>query len=227
MGFLVTLPGEKTNVDQLGFCRYNKGMETKTAKRGRPTKSEERKKAEYLDIRLEASEKQSFKDAADLAGLDLSSWVRERLRVVARHELESAGMAVAFRMAGSGRRDELLKAEFVRPLTIKLEFADGMHYSLAVKRLGMPRSRIRWSSVTASETGDTMIVFGIKGDTIPIDASTLRYLVDAKYAAEIDSALERLQLSRDELTELARVSPPPHEWYAQPERDLTRKSWKQ
>jgi len=82
-------------------------MET-TTKRGRPPKRDDRRKAEYLDIRLEAVEKQAFKDAAELAGLDLSAWVRERLRAIARTELEVAGMAVAFLKArsqvGSGNR---------------------------------------------------------------------------------------------------------------------------
>lgn len=69
-------------------------METKRL-RGRPPKAE-RRKAEYLDIRLEATEKQAFREAADVAGLDLSAWVRERLRASARRELESVGKHPAF-----------------------------------------------------------------------------------------------------------------------------------
>jgi hypothetical protein len=41
-------------------------------------------------------EKRAFVDAADLAGLSLSSWVRERLRRAARAELNEAGKPVAF-----------------------------------------------------------------------------------------------------------------------------------
>ena len=63
-------------------------------KKGRPPK--EQTKTGLLDIRLEEKEKQAFKDAADLAGLPLSGWVRERLRRVARKELEEAGKKVAF-----------------------------------------------------------------------------------------------------------------------------------
>jgi predicted HicB family RNase H-like nuclease len=63
-------------------------------KKGRPPK--ERTKVGLLDVRLDADEKQAFKDAADLAGLALSAWVRERLRKVARKELEEAGKKVAF-----------------------------------------------------------------------------------------------------------------------------------
>ena len=53
-------------------------------------------KAEYLEVRLEVTEKAAFKEAADVAGLPLSSWVRERLRVAARQELLAAGRTIAF-----------------------------------------------------------------------------------------------------------------------------------
>jgi hypothetical protein len=43
---------------------------------------------------LDAEEKQAFRDAADVAGLALSTWVRERL--VASKELEEAGKQEAF-----------------------------------------------------------------------------------------------------------------------------------
>lgn len=71
-------------------------MEITTARRGRPPKKANQRKADYLDIRLGPTEKQAFKDAAELAGLDLSAWVRERLRGCSRKELESAGQIVAF-----------------------------------------------------------------------------------------------------------------------------------
>ncbi len=71
-------------------------MRTQQARRGRPPKTDNRRKAEYLDIRLEAAEKLAFRDAAELAGLDLSAWVRERLRSAARKELDSVGRPVAF-----------------------------------------------------------------------------------------------------------------------------------
>jgi hypothetical protein len=53
-------------------------------------------KAEVLQIRLTSQEKQGFQNAADLAGIPLSSWVRERLRVAAIRELESAGRQIPF-----------------------------------------------------------------------------------------------------------------------------------
>jgi hypothetical protein len=53
-------------------------------------------KGAYLEVRLEPVEKQAFRDAANAAGLPLSAWVRERLRRVARKELEEIGQPIAF-----------------------------------------------------------------------------------------------------------------------------------
>ena len=55
------------------FPRYNFGRIKASPKSGRPPKGADRLKADYLDIRLFAAEKQAFRDAADLAGLDLSA----------------------------------------------------------------------------------------------------------------------------------------------------------
>ncbi|HET6251381.1 MAG TPA: hypothetical protein VFE47_27095 [Tepidisphaeraceae bacterium] len=66
------------------------------AKAGRPKHAPGQSKDEYLELRLDAAEKQAFKDAATLAGMALSVWVRERLRKVARKELEDADKPVAF-----------------------------------------------------------------------------------------------------------------------------------
>jgi hypothetical protein len=78
-------------------------MDTQQRRRGRPKKSPDRAKGDYLDIRLEAAEKQAFRDAANLAGLDLSAWVRERLRATARKELEGASLPVAFLVKAAAR----------------------------------------------------------------------------------------------------------------------------
>ncbi len=53
-------------------------------------------KEQVLQIRLTESEKRGFQTAADLAGIPLSSWVRERLRLAAIRDLESAGLKVPF-----------------------------------------------------------------------------------------------------------------------------------
>lgn len=49
-----------------------------------------------LEVRIDESEKEAFKDAAELAGIGLSTWVRERLRLIAIRELENAGRRIAF-----------------------------------------------------------------------------------------------------------------------------------
>lgn len=71
-------------------------MNTTPKRRGRPKKSLRDLQTEYLDVRVTESEKQAFKDAAELAGVPLSAWVRERLRRIARTELEDADLPVAF-----------------------------------------------------------------------------------------------------------------------------------
>lgn len=53
-------------------------------------------KNEVLQIRISDSEKEGFELAAALAGISLSSWVRERLRLTAIRELEGAGRRVPF-----------------------------------------------------------------------------------------------------------------------------------
>ncbi len=53
-------------------------------------------KAQVLQIRLTDLEKRGFLDAANLAGIPLSMWVRERLRLAAIRELESAGQKIPF-----------------------------------------------------------------------------------------------------------------------------------
>ena len=65
-------------------------------KLGRPKKDASEVRGEYLDVRLDAPEKESFKIAAEIAGLSVAAWVRERLRAAAREELYSAGRKVPF-----------------------------------------------------------------------------------------------------------------------------------
>jgi len=61
---------------------------------GRPKKK--RPLGEYLEVRVEGLEKRAFRDAADLAGIPLATWVRERLRQIAIRELEAAARPIAF-----------------------------------------------------------------------------------------------------------------------------------
>jgi hypothetical protein len=56
-------------------------------------------KSEIIRLRLAPVEKQTFQEAASLAGLSLSAWMRERLRRSSASELEEAGEQVPFRQA--------------------------------------------------------------------------------------------------------------------------------
>jgi hypothetical protein len=77
-------------------------MKTPSKKRlGRPPKGSDKIKGIRLDMRLEESEKEGFRAAAELAGLDLSAWIRERLRQIARKELDGAGIPVPFLNKGA------------------------------------------------------------------------------------------------------------------------------
>ncbi len=53
-------------------------------------------KSFVVQIRVTEEEKNGFTQSADLAGISLSSWVRERLRLTAIRELESAGRQIPF-----------------------------------------------------------------------------------------------------------------------------------
>jgi hypothetical protein len=73
------------------FCRYNYIMH-----RGRPKKPPASSKIESIEVRVTTSEKEGFRQAAELAGVGLSTWMRERLRRTAIRELTEAGQQVAF-----------------------------------------------------------------------------------------------------------------------------------
>jgi predicted HicB family RNase H-like nuclease len=53
-------------------------------------------KTHPVQIRLSKEEKEGFELAASLAGISLSSWIRERLRLASIRELEGAGKRVPF-----------------------------------------------------------------------------------------------------------------------------------
>lgn len=76
------------------FCGYDLSMKKK--KMGRPPKAPDAVKTGYIEVRCEEAEKETFRAAAEAAGLPLSGWIRERLRRIARKELEDMEMPVAF-----------------------------------------------------------------------------------------------------------------------------------
>jgi hypothetical protein len=68
----------------------------KKVRRGRPPKGSGMTKSESVLIRMESREKAAFTEAAEIAGVPLSVWIRERLRRVARDELREAGKESPF-----------------------------------------------------------------------------------------------------------------------------------
>ena len=77
-------------------CTIHGMKTTRKTRRGRPPKGSEKIKSIRLDMRLQEAEKEGFRAAAELAGLELTAWIRERLRRVAREELQEAGKDVPF-----------------------------------------------------------------------------------------------------------------------------------
>ncbi len=65
-------------------------------KRGRPKKKPADTKRALVQIRLEQSEKTGFEEAAGMAGLPLSAWMRTRLRTIAKDELAEYGKTPKF-----------------------------------------------------------------------------------------------------------------------------------
>jgi hypothetical protein len=60
----------------------------------RPTKPPAKRKASYLQVRVTEAQGRIFGAAAELAGLDKSAWVRDRLLIVARGELRLGGVGI-------------------------------------------------------------------------------------------------------------------------------------
>jgi uncharacterized protein (DUF1778 family) len=49
-----------------------------------------------IELRVQPDEKKGFEEAASIAGISLSAWIRERLRLAAVRELEAASRSIPF-----------------------------------------------------------------------------------------------------------------------------------
>jgi len=83
----------KFSLDQNLFGPYTVLHMTKTKHKKEPSVLV---KQDYMELRLDVAEKDAFRQAAQMAGMSLSGWVRDRLRRNARKELEDMDMPVAF-----------------------------------------------------------------------------------------------------------------------------------
>ncbi len=61
-------------------------------------------KAGVLQVRVDDLERQGFTEAAGIAGLTRSAWVRERLRQICKQELEQNKRPVPFPAFPSGKK---------------------------------------------------------------------------------------------------------------------------
>jgi len=84
------------HLDLSKFLQYSNAMKTKPKGRGRPKKSSDLLQTDTLDVRVMPAEKEAFKAAAELAGMPVSMWVRDRLRTASRKELDAAGQTIPF-----------------------------------------------------------------------------------------------------------------------------------
>jgi predicted HicB family RNase H-like nuclease len=76
------------------LCTFFVGTITLMKKAGRPKQANRR--TESLEIRLNENEKRAFQEAAQISGISVSTWVRERLRRAVIRELEEAGRPATF-----------------------------------------------------------------------------------------------------------------------------------
>jgi hypothetical protein len=123
-------------------------------------------------------------------------------------------------------RDKLVRAHFAPPSSVEVTFADGYSATLPAKKLGMPRGRIHWATITVTPDGENLAVTAIKGEQITIDARRMRFLSDEGRANEIRQALQSLRRSREALRELSRNSRPPDGLRSEPAEDAILESWK-
>jgi uncharacterized protein (DUF1778 family) len=63
------------------------------------------RKTDSFDLRLSPADKQAFRQAAEIPGLPLSAWVRERLRKAVIGKLENAGRRIPFLSQIYGKGD--------------------------------------------------------------------------------------------------------------------------
>ena len=61
-------------------------------------------KTDLVKIRVSESEKEAFQTAADIAGITVSAWARERLRRAAVRDLQDASRPIPFLERQNGNR---------------------------------------------------------------------------------------------------------------------------
>jgi hypothetical protein len=77
----------RIQVDFQIFVRIFVRMKSQPKRTGRPPLPPDRVKAGRIEIRVDRSESETYDEAAKLANLDRSEWIRTRLNNAAKREL--------------------------------------------------------------------------------------------------------------------------------------------
>jgi hypothetical protein len=86
--------------------------------------------------------------------------------------------------------EQIVEARYVEPAQMYLRFADGLEGTWTFEQLDLDMSNMK--SGTIKVVGDDVEVRSNDGEDVQLDSSSLRYRVDAKYAAEIEAKLNIL-----------------------------------
>jgi hypothetical protein len=96
------------------------------------------------------------------------------------------------RPAFSAPLDHIVEAHYVRPGQLYLRFADDLEGTWTFDQLGLDMSNMKSTTVKASNAGTYLEVQSKWGESVQLDSSSLRVLVDPKYAAKIEKKLDLL-----------------------------------
>lgn len=88
--------------------------------------------------------------------------------------------------------EHLIEARYVRPAQLFLRFADGLEGTWTFRQLELDMSNMKVTTIKASASGTTVKVKSKWGESVLIDSSSLRVLIDPKYAAKIEKKLNGL-----------------------------------
>jgi antitoxin (DNA-binding transcriptional repressor) of toxin-antitoxin stability system len=87
---------------------------------------------------------------------------------------------------------DIAVARYVSPTQLYLRFADGLEGTWTFEQLDLDMANMKLDTVRASDAGTHVEVQDDWGEDVQLDSSSLRYLVDPKYAADVESRLNVL-----------------------------------
>ena len=107
--------------------------------------------------------------------------------------------------------ERIVEARYVHPSQMYLRFADGLEGTWGVGQLGL--SEVNVETAKASAAGDGVDVTTNAGENMQMDSPTLRALIDAKYAADLEKEIASRLIPSERLSRIAVKNQPPQEWY--------------